>query len=250
MPPHMGHCYLGDFGRSFVDELWIFVCSLPDEPIPGHLRFQWMRQLFPDARVIHIEEVNPAANRYQAGAQKIWANAVLERVQAPVDFVFASENYGWEFAEALGASFVPVDPSRDQFPISGSILREKPFRHWHQLPKVVRPWFVRTVALDQAEDDETLLRECALLMQTVYVPSYPRFHAAFAPDRPGDPDLLARAQRAQHEALRSQARHFLFCSRSAMELLPYQADLTITCTAQTTSRDIQSQVLDHWSGLF
>ena len=59
MPPHAGHVYLCDFGRAYVEELTILVCSLPTDPIPGALRLQWMRDLFPTARVIHCEEILP-----------------------------------------------------------------------------------------------------------------------------------------------------------------------------------------------
>ena len=52
MPPHAGHVYLCDFGRAYVDELTILVCSLPDDPIPGELRLQWMREMFPSTRVM------------------------------------------------------------------------------------------------------------------------------------------------------------------------------------------------------
>lgn len=39
MPPHAGHAYLCEFGSSYVEQLTILVCSLPDDPIPGALRF-------------------------------------------------------------------------------------------------------------------------------------------------------------------------------------------------------------------
>src|SRR5690606_31042793 len=59
MPPHAGHVYLCDFGRAYVEELTILVCSLPDDLIPGKLRFQWMKEMFPTARVVHCEEIVP-----------------------------------------------------------------------------------------------------------------------------------------------------------------------------------------------
>ena len=61
MPPHAGHVYLCDFGRAYVDELTILVCSLPDDPIPGELRHQWMKEMFPATRVLHCPEIVPQA---------------------------------------------------------------------------------------------------------------------------------------------------------------------------------------------
>jgi hypothetical protein len=209
------------FAASFVDNLWIFVCSLPNDPIPGQLRAAWMQDLFPAATIIHIEEVNPAANRNQPGAQTIWARAVLDHLPEKPDYVFASEDYGWDFAAALGACFVPVDPSRDQFPISGTELRSKPFRHWHYLPAVVRPFFVREIMIDAPDSSpeaaEEIIQRAAMLLNTLYVPVYARFYQGFtlSAKHPMTADTQFRAQSALSAALKGQARCFLL--RSSLE---------------------------------
>src|SRR5690349_11085723 len=59
MPPHRGHQHLIDFARERVGHLTILVCSLEREPIPGRLRAEWMRELYTDARVIHVTDENP-----------------------------------------------------------------------------------------------------------------------------------------------------------------------------------------------
>ena len=46
MPPHAGHVSLIEAARRLVDELTILVCSLPDDPIPGQVRLEWMRAMF------------------------------------------------------------------------------------------------------------------------------------------------------------------------------------------------------------
>src|ERR1051326_4339848 len=59
LPPHLGHKYMIDFARRCVDELTVFVCSIEREPIPGRLRYQWMRDHFGGVRVVHCEDENP-----------------------------------------------------------------------------------------------------------------------------------------------------------------------------------------------
>jgi cytidyltransferase-like protein len=59
MPPHGGHVLLAQTAQALVDRLTILVCWLPDDPIPGPLRLQWMRELFPDARVIGHDAIVP-----------------------------------------------------------------------------------------------------------------------------------------------------------------------------------------------
>ena len=52
-PPHEGHVFLGQFARHHCDELTILVCTLDRDPIAGELRHAWMKELFPNCRVVH-----------------------------------------------------------------------------------------------------------------------------------------------------------------------------------------------------
>ena len=227
MPPHSGHRYLVDFAQAYCDELWIFVCTLPTEPIPGELRFRWMQDLFPQARIVHIAKGDPLASRNEPGATQIWAQTVRQHLPDPVQFVFASESYGWEFAQALGAHFVPVDPSRDQFPISGTELRDRPFRNWHFIPHVVKPYFVKEIVIDARPFGEEIIRRTAMLLATMYVPSYRVFYQEFA--HQGIPWCdLEPAQTAQRAALKKQSRFFLLRSFDP-EITNGQADCYICC---------------------
>ena len=237
------------------------MCSLPNEPIPGELRFIWMQDLFPHATIIHIHEVNPAANRNQAGAYKIWAQAVLSRLGFAPDFVFASEDYGWNFAAELGARFVPVDPSRDQFPISGSELRLHPFRNWHFIPSVVRSHFVKNILINFSEIDrksaEDIVQKTALLLNTLYVPLYVDFYQQFigASEHPLSPEIKRRAQDSIIAALHNQAHCFLllFCIASTEENeLHHQIDFSIMVNFElhTAPHTIRDLVLNHFQELF
>jgi len=179
MPPHAGHVYLCDFGRAYVDELTILVCSLPDDPIPGALRFQWMKELFPTARVIHCEEILPQepADDPQ-NFWPIWREVVKRYHPEPIDVVFASERYGLELAAEVGARFVPVDEGRTAFPISGAAIRNDPYSNWRFLPGPVRPYYLRRVTLFGAESTgkTTLAAQLARHFDTIVAPEYGRFH--------------------------------------------------------------------------
>ncbi|HIB67096.1 MAG TPA: transcriptional regulator, partial [Phycisphaerales bacterium] len=58
MPPHRGHCQLIDFAANFADTVTVVVGSLEAEPIPGGLRVEWMRRLFPALDVVHLTDEN------------------------------------------------------------------------------------------------------------------------------------------------------------------------------------------------
>ncbi|MEO3705479.1 adenylyltransferase/cytidyltransferase family protein [Trichormus azollae] len=59
MPPHLGHQYLVDLARSYVDNLTVLVCSIQSEPITGDFRYHWMRSIFTDVNVVHVTDENP-----------------------------------------------------------------------------------------------------------------------------------------------------------------------------------------------
>ncbi|TFH06091.1 MAG: hypothetical protein E4H09_00915, partial [Spirochaetales bacterium] len=101
MPPHTGHQYLVRFARAFTNTIVIFVCTLPKDPIPGDLRYSWMKQLFPFARIVHITEEIPQAARGEQNAHRIWAQAIRKYLTEDPGYVFASESYGADFAAAL-----------------------------------------------------------------------------------------------------------------------------------------------------
>jgi len=47
MPLHKGHQHLIDTARLHSQLVTILVCSLSSEPIPGELRYKWMKQSYP-----------------------------------------------------------------------------------------------------------------------------------------------------------------------------------------------------------
>lgn len=179
MPPHAGHVYLCDFGRAYVRELTILVCSLPDDPIPGELRARWMSELFPTARVAHCPEIAPQTPEEDPqNFWRIWSDIVRRYHPEPIDVIFASEPYGHRLAADAGARFVPVDEARTAFPISATAIRKDPYRNWRFLPGPVRPYYLRRVTLFGAESTgkTSLGAELARHYDTVLAPEYGRFH--------------------------------------------------------------------------
>ena len=110
LPPHLGHVYLVEFAQRFVDELTVVVGTLQREPIPGERRFQWMRELFPTANVVHLTDENPQDPSEHPDFWNIWRSSLLRVLPQAPDFVFASDDYGWKLAEVLGTLFAGPDP--------------------------------------------------------------------------------------------------------------------------------------------
>ncbi len=181
MPPHAGHVHLAGAAQRLVDQLTILVCWLPSDPIPGPLRLEWMRRLFPDARVIGHGLPVPQAPADSADFWPMWRRIVAAAHPEPIDLVFASENDGLRLAQGIGGRFVPVGTRaepRTPGPVSGNAIRADPWRHWDALPDCVRPWYARSICLHGAESTgkTTLARALADHFDTIWVPEYGRLH--------------------------------------------------------------------------
>ncbi|MCG8477979.1 MAG: adenylyltransferase/cytidyltransferase family protein [Spirochaetales bacterium] len=243
MPPHSGHLYLIDFARHMVDRLYVLVCTLSGEPIPGNLRYEWIRELAPSCKVIHITEEIPEARRGEAGATAIWAETVREAVSETITHVFASEQYGWELARHLDAQYVPVDPGRSNIPVSATAIRDNPWGKWRFIPSVVRPWFVRHIAVvDNREYAERTARE----MNTVVVHPYREFwhktwngYAGSDKRQPLTEEQIRRGALSTTVALARRANRVLFHDlRGVVDLydLP-RIDLIVVDEGRLTAQD-------------
>jgi NadR type nicotinamide-nucleotide adenylyltransferase len=177
MPPHAGHVLLCDTARRLVDRLTILVCWLPDDPIPGPLRLAWMRELFPDCRVIGHDAIVPQQPGDDPDFWPIWREIVKTAHPEPIDRVFAGEDYGARLAEEVGAEFVLVGP-RVHPGLSGTAVRADPWGHWRQLPAPVRAHYARTICLHGPESTgkSVLSERLAGHFGTIWTPEYGRVH--------------------------------------------------------------------------
>ena len=177
MPPHYGHVMLCATARRLVDRLTILVCWLPDDPIPGPLRLEWMRTLFPDCNVIGHDAVVPQRPEGDPDFWSIWRGIVQAVHPEPIDRIFAGEAYGARLAAELGAEFTLVGPKA--YPVlSATAVRADPWGQWDHIPLPVRPYYVRTICLHGPESTgkSTLSAPLAAHYGTIWVPEYGRVH--------------------------------------------------------------------------
>jgi NadR type nicotinamide-nucleotide adenylyltransferase len=226
MPPHAGHVTLIQSARALVDELTFLVCSLPDDPIPGETRLDWMRAMFPDCRIVSHSKPAPQKPEDDPDFWKVWTAIVARHHPEPIDYVFAGESYGSELARHVGGMFVPLGGrilGADRNGIgglSGEAIRADPWRHWDYLPHPVRNHYALTVCLHGIESvgKSTLAERLADHFGTTLVPEYGRSHCEVhgTDCREEDLMLIGEAQQAMIEAARPWANRLLIADTDAL----------------------------------
>lgn len=214
LPPHRGHQYLVDFARHYVDSLSVIVCSLDSEPISGKLRYQWMKELFPNVRIYHHSKKIPQDPSEHPDFWSMWKKSIQKLLPEGADYLFASEQYGWKLAEVLDMQYIPVDHKRSLIPISGTLIREDPMKYWNFIPHTVRPYFIKKVCIfgPESTGKSTLTMKLAKHYNTVYANEYARDLLDFKDGKCDYEDIerIAMGHFASEEALAKQANQVLF----------------------------------------
>lgn len=220
MPPHLGHRYLVDFARAYVEELTVLVCSIEREPIPGSLRYQWMKRLFPYCNVVHVTDEVPQAPEDHPDFWPIWRALLRREMPEGFDIFFSSEPYGERVAAEMGAQHLPVDPDRRVAPISASQIRGAPLRHWDMIAPPARPYFLKRLSIfgPESTGKSVLAERLGAHFGTAYVPEYARTYLDPRDGRcsPSDIELIARGQMAAEAAVAEYARKILICDTDVL----------------------------------
>ena len=127
LPPHVGHALLIDHALTLADVVHVFVNDRPTYAIPAEVRAAWVQQAFPATRV-HVAN-DPWGDNDSAGQA-----ANIQRILGFVpDIIVTSEDWADPVCDVLGSRHVRVDPERVALPISATMLREDPVKHWDML---------------------------------------------------------------------------------------------------------------------
>lgn len=178
MPPHRGHLSLIEFASAHAEHVTILVCTLKSEPIPGQLRAQWMRELFPQHTIIHVTDEVPSYPEDHPDFWNIWRGLLKQYIHPETSIFFSGEPYGDEVARQLNINHICLDRFGQSFAISATAVRKNPFGNWYMIPENVRPYFVKRVVLTGPESTgKTLMaRRLAEHFQTNWVEEYGREH--------------------------------------------------------------------------
>jgi HTH-type transcriptional repressor of NAD biosynthesis genes len=215
MPLHLGHVALIRFAASQCDELIVSLSYKPDDPIDGSLRFEWIQEFFknePNIKpAISVDDFDNEALPHEERT-KLWATFIKKKF-LPIDILFSSEEYGEPFGKSLGAKHTMFDPQRKQFPVSATLIRENPFRYWHFLPGIVRPFFVKKICFygPESTGKSTMAKHFAKRYHTEFVPEVARELITSNDFTVEDIIQIGKAQTDRVKQKLKTANRFLFC---------------------------------------
>lgn len=149
-----------------------------DDPIPGPLRFSWLKEIFQNEEKVKLNNVVDDFDDDSLPWEDrtwIWADFLFNRY-GKIDLVVSSEEYGEFLARHLNADHILFDGKRKKVPIQATSIRLKPFSNWNFIPKEVRPYFVKKICFygPESTGKSVLARHLAEVYQTEFVPEVAR----------------------------------------------------------------------------
>jgi HTH-type transcriptional regulator, transcriptional repressor of NAD biosynthesis genes len=227
-PLHRGHQHVIETALAEMDHVVVVIydaCEVTSVPLP--VRARWIRQLYPEVEIIEAWD-GPSTVSDDPRTTRIH-DAYLTRLLAgrTITHFYSSEFYGDHVSRALGAIDRRVDPNRSVVPISGSVIREQPFRCRQYLePLVYRDLVTKVVLLGAPSTGKSTLAEgLASRYDTEWMPEYGReYWDAHQSDRRLTLEQLveiAREHRRREDELVQKANRYLFVDTDATTTLQF-----------------------------
>jgi HTH-type transcriptional repressor of NAD biosynthesis genes len=178
MPLHKGHKELIEFAASYCDQLVVLLGALPEEPIPGMLRYRWLWETFrnnPKIVIDYTDERLPSSSESSRSVSRVWADYLSKRYPG-MRIIFASEPYGEYLAEYMKIECKLYDTMRNITPVSGTMIRDNPFAYWELIPDAVKPYYRKKICIygPESTGKSTITLQLAAHYKTNYVPEVAR----------------------------------------------------------------------------
>lgn len=178
LPIHKGHIALINFAAEHCDEVIVSMSFTDNDPIDPQIRFVWIKEIFRDNPIIkpHIlKDDFDNETLHLPQRTRLWAD-VIRKIYPAIDCVFSSEPYGEPFAFHLDAKHFLFDSLRVSVPVSATLIRQQPMKHWNFIPEIVRPFFVKKICFygPESTGKSVMAKRMAEIYETEFVPEVAR----------------------------------------------------------------------------
>jgi HTH-type transcriptional repressor of NAD biosynthesis genes len=223
-PPHRGHHYLIDTAIEQSDNVTVLVCWRSDETIPVEKRIECLKEEHPTVKIISIpcipdDDDSPGWGKYTLDVLGFIPNAV-----------FSSEKYGEPYAEAMGCEHVEVDIKRKFVPISGTQIRNNPYKYFDYLSPVMKAYYALRIVVVGAESTgtTTLAEALAKKYKTICVSEYGRTYTKWKYEKgnvgwySGEFVHIAEEQNKLEDLYARNANKVLICDTDSFATMLWQ----------------------------
>ncbi|MFH1638597.1 MAG: AAA family ATPase [Candidatus Woesearchaeota archaeon] len=137
-PFHKGHQYIVETALKEVDKLIVVIYGCPETTgIPLSVRAGWIRNLYPSVSVIEAAD-GPTEVGYTHRIKKMQEDYILKLLgDKKVTHFYSSEPYGEHMSIALDAKNRTIDLKREKVPVSGTRIRDNPYKNRQYVDPVV-----------------------------------------------------------------------------------------------------------------
>ena len=222
-PLHRGHQLVIETALAEMDEVILLIYDCPEATdVPLDVRAGWIRELYPTVSVIDAWD-GPTTVGDTPEITRAHDEYILRILSGrQITHFYSSEFYGEHVSRALGAVDRRIDPGRQQFSISGTLLRQHPYQYRDFIPRrVYRDLIAHVVFLGAPSSGKTTMAErMAQEFGTVWMPEYGReYWEQHQIDRRlslGQLVEIAEGHLEREEKLLDEANRFLFTDTNAL----------------------------------
>ena len=172
-PPHLGHVNDIIEASAMCKKLYVVLSySNNRDEIDHRERFKWLKLLTKEMDWVKVIEVFDNDNSKETYNWEKGRDAIVAKIDGKLDVVFCGDDYkNTNRFEKLYPDCTIHYFSRDIIKISSTEIRKNPMKYFEYLPKVVRPYYTKKIAIIGTEScgKSTLVRNLAKLYNTTYV---------------------------------------------------------------------------------
>lgn len=179
-PLHKGHEAMIEFGSMMLDHLLVIVSDRINSEDDGrHLaqRFEDVKSFvykegLRNVSIILREDQSPIPKNVDEHGtvldkdfQEYWKNVILETpFSTNITHFLSSDQYGKVMADRLSVEWLPFDPDREMFRVSGTLIRETPLIFFDMISDIAKPRYKKRIAIvgPESSGKSTLAKNLAL----------------------------------------------------------------------------------------
>jgi HTH-type transcriptional repressor of NAD biosynthesis genes len=192
LPLHRGHITSILKAYTMCDKLYVCLSIREDDAklyhdaygryIDPKIRIKWLKQELQNMENIKVVTVNESTLPPYPDGFADWASLVKLSVGEPIDIIFTGEP---DYIPGLnkyfpGSKCELIDPSRSQWNVSGTVIRQNPIKYWDYIVGSARPFFAIKILVTGTEScgKTTLVKMLAKIYHTSWSEEIGRFYAA------------------------------------------------------------------------